>query len=470
MSKKISVIAIFIIIVISLAVSIYIPNRDKIKEEKEDTSINYSIIEENGKKGVAEENQTVIEPQYDEIIIPNQHRAVFYCKDEKNQKFVNDKNEKIFTEYDSVELICYDGSNYEKNILKYKKDEKFGLLSINGSIITENKYEEITSIGNKEGEVLVKEDGKYGIIDEKGNTKIKNQYDLIESDGFYTDDNGYKKAGYIVRITTNDGYRYGYFDSDGIQVLKEEYNQITRLNEIKSDIYLIAAQNGQYGVFINNSKIINTQYQSIDYKSDLQIFIVERTGTFGAINLKGTQVIPLEYNELQVNGIYIYGIKKLEDGQEEKTVLDVDGNVVNIPFDTVINTTSSSKYFIENEAGVYSILNSNFEKISKQNYKFIEYAYDKYFIATNDQNKVGVIDLEENVIVEFKYDVVQLIKGKSIIQAIDFSTNKTDIYDNQFDLALEMSNAKIEILDKGIKVYNTEKTEILDDNGKIITK
>ena len=57
-------------------------------------------------------------------------------------------------------------------------------------------------------------------------------------------------------------------------------------------------------------------------------------------------------------------------------------------------STSSTKYFIKIEDGKYSILNSDFEQITQQNYHFLEYAYDKYFIATNEQDKVGVIDLE----------------------------------------------------------------------------
>ncbi len=469
MSKKISVILIGIIIIISLALSIYIPNKDKIKDEKEDTSINYSVIEKDGKKGVAQNDKTIIEPQYDDVVIPNQHREVFFCKNGEESKFVNSKNKEIFTEYDDVELISYDESKYEKDILKYEKNGKVGLLGITGKHITETKYEELSSIGKKEGEILVKENGEYGIIDEKGNTKIKNKYDAIESDGFYTDENGYKKAGYIVRIVTTDGYRYGYYDCDGTQVLKEEYNQIERLTEIKNDVYLIVAKNGQYGVYINNSKIINTQYQSIDYNSDLQIFIVEKTKLYGAFNLKGIEILPIEFSQLSVNGIYLYGTKNTEEAQENK-VYDVNGKSVNIPFDTVINKTSNSKYFIENEAGKYYVVDAEFKKLTQQKYNFLEYAYDKYFIATNEQNKIGVIDLEEKVIVEFKYDVIQLIKGKAIFQALDFADNKTDIYDSKFDLALEMSNANIDILSNGIRVYNNERENYLDNNGKITTK
>lgn len=469
MSKKISVILIGIIIIISLALSIYIPNKDKIKDEKEDTSINYSVIEKDGKKGVAQNDKTIIEPQYDEVVIPNQHREVFYCKNGEESKFVNSKDKEIFTEYDDVELISYDESKYEKNILKYEKNGKVGLLGITGKHITETKYEELSSIGKKEGEILVKENGEYGIIDEKGNVKIKNKYDAIESDGFYTDENGYKKAGYIVRIVTTDGYRYGYYDCDGTQVLKEEYNQIERLIEIKNDVYLIVAKNGQYGVYINNSKIINTQYQSIDYNSDLQIFIVEKTKLYGAFNLKGIEILPIEFSQLSVNGIYLYGTKNTEETQENK-VYDVNGKSVNIPFDTVINKTSNSKYFIENEKGKYYVVDAEFKKLTQQKYNFLEYAYDKYFIATNEQNKMGVINLEEKVIVEFEYDVIQLIKGKSIFQALDFADNKTDIYDSKFDLALEMSNANIDILSNGIRVYNNERENYLDNNGKITTK
>lgn len=465
MTKKVNITIVVIIVIISLAISIYIPNKDRLSGKKEDTSKNYQTIEENGKVGIKDGDTTVIEPQYDKIIIPNEHREVFMCQSGEEKKFVNSKNEKIFENYDAVELIEYDDSKYEKNILKYEKNGKYGLLGITGKNVTEAKFEELTSFEKKEGEVLVKENGEYGIIDEKGNTKIKNKYDSIQSDGYYTDDNDYKKSGYIVSIITNDGYRYGYYDCDGTQVLSEDYNQITRINQLKNDVYLIAAQNGQYGVFINNSKIINTQYQSIDYNQDLQIFIVERTRQYGALNLKGVEIIPIEYTSLTVNGIYIYGEK-----EEEKKVFDVNGKTVDIPFNEYINSTSSSKYFIKNQDGRYSIVNSNFEELTKQNYHFLEYAYDNYFIATNEQDKVGVIDSEENVVVDFKYDLIQLIKGKLIFQARDFETNRIDIYDNKFDLALEMSNANIDILEKGIKVYNNEQEIFLDNTGKVITK
>ena len=465
MSKKVTIILSCIIIIISLCISIYIPNRKKI-EDTEDTSINYSVIDENGKKGISKNGNIIIEPQYENIIIPNPHRAVFLCENGENQKFVNEKNNEIFTQYEDVEVIEISNGEYEKNILIYQDKEKLGLLGITGNVITSAKYDEIFNLGFKGGEVVVKENGKFGILDEKGKTKIKIKYDSIQSDEYYTEEYKYQKSGYIVKITTEDGYRYGYYDSEGIQVLTEEYNQIARLTQIKSDeSYLIVAKNGQYGIFVNNNKIINTQYQNIEYNSDLEIFIVERTGKYGAISLKGKEILKAEYNELKVNGLYIYTLK-----DEEKKVWDTNGLEVDINYETIIQKTASKEYFIKNEGGYYSILNNNMEEISKGKYKYLEFIYDNYFIATNETDKSGIIDSQENLIIEYKYDIIQKVKGTLVIQAVEFNTDKTIFYDKEFNLIKEIANANIEYLENGFKVYNDEQEIILDTNGKIIDK
>ena len=142
MTKKVNITIVVIIVIISLAISIYIPNKDRLSGKKEDTSKNYQTIEENGKVGIKDGDTTVIEPQYDKIIIPNEHREVFMCQSGEEKKFVNSKNEKIFDNYDAVELIEYDDSKYEKNILKYEKNGKYGLLGITGKNVVLRKKKE----------------------------------------------------------------------------------------------------------------------------------------------------------------------------------------------------------------------------------------------------------------------------------------------------------------------------------------
>lgn len=247
MKKKISIVTLVIIIIaISLVISIYIPNKDKLKKNiEEDKSVSYYLLKRDENFGVINQNgDIIIEPQYEDITIPNPHKAVFICEKDGKHKVLNEKNNEIYNKYNNVEAIELSNiiteSAYEKRVLKYSKDGKYGILGIDGNVIIEPKYEEVSSLGYKEGEILVKENGNYGIIDDQGNTIIKSNYTSIVSDQYFNTEDGYKKSGYIVGITTNEGYRYGYIDYEGGKVLDTEYNQILRLNDVKSnkDIYL----------------------------------------------------------------------------------------------------------------------------------------------------------------------------------------------------------------------------------------
>ena len=69
---------------------------------------------------------------------------------------------------------------------------------------------------------------------------------------------------------------------------------------------------------------------------------------------------------------------------------------------------------------------------------------------------------------KFLFD--ELVKGNNAVQAIDFATNFTTFFDNDFEMIIEILNAEIEYLEKGFKIYNFENNEgiLLDNNGKLI--
>lgn len=476
MSKKTSLIIIIsvLVIIISLVISIYMPNKNKIEENFDENSETYFLLEKDEKYGITNsKEEVVIEPQYDEIIIPNPNREVFICKNGKESKVINAKNEEIFQKYNNIqpiklENIISETEQYEKNVLKYEKDGKYGLIDMVGEEIVKPKYDEISSLGYKQGQILIKEKEKYGIIDSQGNTIIKPIFDSIQSDQYYTDQDKYEKSGYIVCETTEDGYRYGYYDYEGSKILDNDYNEIVRIAKVSGtdDIYLIASENGQAGVFVNNNKIIDTKYQSIIYNDDTKNFVVEITGKYGVINNRGVEILPVEYSSIEIKGIYIYTTK-----EEEQKVFDKEGKEVEIAFDTIIEPTKNSEYYIKSVQNQrYSILNSNFEEISKQEYSYLEYAFAQYFIATNMEGKSGVIDTDENILLNFEYDVVQSIKGENILQVKNFDSAITQIYNNKIEKVLEIENANFQSSDDYIKIYNEKEEYYLDNNGNIIEK
>ena len=434
MKKTLKIIMFILFIILILGLSIYLPNKEKINEEVEDKSIIYSLIEENGKYGVKNQNnETIIQIEYEKIIIPNEHRDVFFCYNGEQKKILNKSNTEIFDEYDNVDIISLNNISedvYEKNALIYKKNDKYGLLSITGNVILEAKYDEIYSLGYKENELIVKENNKYMIYDTKGKNLIKDVFDSIESDEFYTEEDEYRKSGYIVSKITSDGYRYGYYDYEYNKVLDLEYNQISRILDVKNknNIYLIASFNGQFGVFINNTKVIDTQYQSINYDSELEVFIVERTGKYGAFNENGTEILKPEFNSLIIQGVFLYA-----QNDTEQKVYNKNGKEVNIPFTTIIESTETSQYYIKIE-----------------------------------NNKYGIINDKNELIINCEYDLIQQISGTNAFQGVKNDTDTTTIFNKNLENVLEMVHATTEVSDGKIRIYNDSEEVDFDFDGNKI--
>ena len=205
-------VSIIVVIVVAaiIAISYYFIKENSRKYEiAEITNYQYFTLKKNNTYGVIDKNQNIIiEPSYTEVIIPNPELPVFFCEQEGNITILNEQNQEIFTEYENVEPIRLKNiaSNlmYEKTVLKYSENGKYGLIDYTGKRITRAIYEELDSLTYKEGELLVKQDGKYGVINIRGNKLVNIEYDQVEVDGYYTDENEYKYSGYIVSNTTEE--------------------------------------------------------------------------------------------------------------------------------------------------------------------------------------------------------------------------------------------------------------------------
>ena len=111
----------------------------------------------------------------------------------------------------------------------------------------------------------------------------------------------YKKSGYIVCKTTNEGYRYGYISNSGDKLLDTNYNNIKRVIDIQGqDIYIIASSNGQYGLIKNKETLIDFKYQGIEYNATNNLLIINRGAKYGVYTLTGEEIVPIDYKTLQL--------------------------------------------------------------------------------------------------------------------------------------------------------------------------
>lgn len=465
-------IAILVLVVIaSIVIYNVVLEQGKNYEIEEIKQYHYFILKQNDLYGVIDKKgNIIINPEYSEIKIPNPEKPVFVCYQGENTKVINERKEQILLAYNKVQPIRLRNISsdlmYEKSVLKYEKEGKCGLVNFEGKEITKPIYDEIDSLPYKEGELLVKQNEKYGVINIKGNKLTEIQYDEVKVDEYYTDENGYEYAGYIVLIKTQEGYRYGYLNHKGKEILKTEYNNISRVTEINenNNAYLICAKNGQYGIYKNEEQIVGNEYQSIQYDETNQVFVIEKSKKYGIANLEGKVIVPVQYNEIDITGIYLYA-----KNAQGVTVYNNNGTQANINANVAILNTSNEKYKIRinNENGTkYGVINKEGKQLIEEKYNYIEYLHDNYFIVSNENGKLGILDDKGLTKVETNHDSLQRIQDTDMIETVLTENQTIQIYSKTIEKICEMQNATIEVEDSYIKIYNEREIKYFSKEGK----
>lgn len=142
-------------------------------------------------------------------------------------------------------------------------------------------------------------------------------------------------------------------------------------------------------------------------------------------------------------------------------------------FNRSIYKTENESYristLLNNNITYYGITDNNENQLVEENYRYIEYLYNNYFIASDDTGNLGVINSNGKVLLDFKYSSIQKIKGKNILQAIENETYLTEIYSYDMKNVLKIEDAIIEIQDDYVIVSNADTKNYLDNNGNVIT-
>lgn len=475
--KRLIIIGILILVIIAIVVSliIYFSNRAKYVFDVEYVSnIEYSTVRIDDKYGVIDGNgNIVIEPTYNVIQIPNPSKPVFVCMSNYNTeakeyetKVLNEKREQIITGYSNIQAIpassTADGIPFENTVLKYKKDNKYGLMSLEGKEITDAIYDEIASITYKEGMLLVKQDGKYGIININGKIVIKPEYDNITVDNYYDVSTGYQRTGFIVCSIKDEGYRYGYVDYRGKKILDTIYTEIERVTDFEDekDIYIVAYKDGQAGLLKNRKLILDYEYEDIIYYAYNDVFIVQRNGKQGIADRKGNIKIDTKYTNISFGGIYVNAV----DESGETQILDLDGNVVTDGYIAKMPTEDGQHFIVYNEEGIYKIIDNNGNIVVDRSYTNIEEIANNYYIVANNRNN-GIIDLTGKSLVELRYNSIVKLDNTELLQANISATSTVSLINKNMQIVVTMDNASIDVEDGYIRLYSETEDKYFDYAG-----
>jgi len=418
--------AVFIMIIVTIA---NIVNNSGKKVEIKSTT--YYTAYENGNFGVIDnDGNIVISPLYDEFIaIPNKTKAIFVCTYDVNDKdgtyktkVINDKNEEIIKGYDEISAIDnYDSKQniwFEDNVLRVKKNDKYGLVDFSGAEVLPCEYDEIYALKSVNSNFIVKKDGNIGLVNEKGQTIIKpeykdiktlkeeykNEYIIIDNDNHYGvistsgeilvepkyDDIKSVNSSESFAVKENDTWKL-YNSSNKKIVIDKGYDDIV---EVKND-NIVVVKDGKYGV-INSSKkeIINPQYDDLKYAFSIY-YIAKKDGKYGVIDTENKAVIDFKYQSMTYveNGGFI-----LADKSDTKT--DVFDNNLGKKISGIVSEINTEigylKVYTNNEYKYYNF------KLEEKNSSDLVTA-NTLFLSKKD-NKYGFVDKSKNVVVEYIYD------------------------------------------------------------------
>ena len=460
------ILGIVVIIMFVLTLSKLLQDGDKFKEKANEETPKYFSVYTNDKWGIIDQNgKYVINPTYTEmIVIPDEDTASFQCVYDVNYqdgtyktKIINQKNENIYTEYDDAEfMINYDSANvlwYEKNVVKVKKDGKYGMVNTKGrellaceydnieplkgvenvfaikennlvglsdnfgNIIVDTKYKDIKPLveGNKKEFIIINEEGKQGIAlsdktvsleckyDEIKNVTANNAYvvkqngkwQIIDKDNSINIETGFEDVTEMSNkyIIVKNKNKYGVIDTKGAEVIKSEYDELS----YSFGEYFVAKKDNKYGIINSAGETkLDFTYDSLKYRKDADLFV-------GEVGENEPKIIDKEFTE-RLTGI----ISKVDS---EKGYIQIRTNGENKYYNFKLEEKNNTEIFPNNTIFL-SKKDGKYGYINKQGEVVVDYIYDEAkeqneygYASVNKNGKWGAIDQSGKVVQEPMYEL-----------------------------------------------------------------
>lgn len=328
------------------------------------------------------------------------------------------------------------------------KDGKYGVIDANGNIIIDPSYKELIVIPNNKNDVfLCTYDVDYanGTYKTKAlnnkNEEIFKEYENIEAMQNIDKNGNILYESNILKVQ-KDG-KYGLIDFNGKKVIDTQYEEISAIQGIENALKI--KQDGKYGIMNNEGKIIiELNYADITNlgKDDKSGYIVKNEeGKYGIVDYSSKQVLEAKFDEIKKiskNDLYI--VK--QDGVEK--VIDKNGNDVLTKGFTDIKDILSNQEdgFIYTNNDKYGIIKANGEVTVNPEYEELKESQKGILIAKKD-GKYGIIDLEKNEKVPFKYNSITYDEVANLYIAEDQNYN-ADIINSNYEIKLNGILSKID--------------------------
>lgn len=475
MKKNIKLIILMILVGIITFFSIKaILNKKTLQNEvTEKKEVNYFILKENNKEGVLDKKgNKIVEAKYDKIIIPNYSYPLFFGYNNETKHVLDDKSEVKFGEqsffkkekkFKDVSPICESIEDYAtvRPYIKYKINNKYGLMDLNGREVTKAKYDEILPLAEDQNAYLVKNDGKEGLINKFGKEILPPEYKSVYSTNINTMEIKKISSGYGFEREDERGKTFqGYITENGNILLEPKYEGITKLQiDSKDNTYLIVSLDSKKGLFKNQEKIIDINYDEIIYSENF--FLSKLKDKYTLYNLNG-KILRENVEKATLKEEFA-----ILESANEFLVFNKEGKEIlktkEMPVD--LFRYENKDYIIKNEENgqsVCEILNGETKNVIGENkvYKNIQYLFDDIVILKEEDFKA--VKLSEKKQTTENYSNITIYLNTKMLIA-EYADGRSSLLNSELD---EIKNLDVDTI---MQIKEEERQGIAAQvNGKFV--
>jgi hypothetical protein len=399
--------------------------------------------------------------------------------------FIKGGKDVIPFEYDSV----YTGSPYnvwpkksKKNYTVYNtvpnnlivlKNNKYGLIDVNGNVLYEPVYDKIEYDHMRKLYTITK-DKKQGVYFEGSKVKTDIAYDDVYNDG-------------AQFVTLKNNKKQGIIDYNGKWILQIEYEKATIMGY--NDGFRIVKDGKAGWTDIKGNVIVQPIYDDIDdigshFKN---VYIVTKDGKKGAIDKQNNVIVPVEFEYLFDRGKYI--IAKTNDNKFG--VYAADGTVVAKPkYDYILKSdTQGSPVLFTVLNGLMGIIGKDNNMLYDAQFTQIDYLYDQHLMVNplNDgnayrrvkdrNNKYGLFEeYTATMVVPVEYDgIYQKCEARRVTYFVAKKGKKFGIIDGKNNVvipfeydSINANMAQFEAVEARIVAVKNKKFGVINLKNQVI--
>lgn len=405
-------------------------------------------------------DSVVIEAKYDTLIYQSQGMAI--VKENKKWGLIDIHNNTILRNiYDTIEEL-----GLFQNI-KFKLNNKYGLVDNRGKILFDTTYSNVYSIWNTSYYFLATNNlKKYTIIDTNGKMLSDFLFDCIYAITEYD---------FLFFFVLQIGDNYGIYNKDFKEIVPIRHNNIDILNYISYFIGFINKKGFldtnkrdylpiKYNWMSNKNFYLN--YEPYYAKKDTLIEI-EKNGKWGMANLKGDIIIPIIWDEIDKKEKFIK-TTKIINGKKKVGIINFKNEII-IPHEYEHFGDFNDKYIIASKNNKVGVIDFNNKKTIDFNYTIIFFT-NNTFQTRDSLKEITFLDSNNSNFLNKKFSKIYYIPQYEILKVCE--NGKYGLYNNLWKLIAPIKYEDIgESIKNGLYIAKiNDKYDLYDTLGNNVTK